>query len=123
MYIYFRKDTRKFSHTSAEVNGGEWLLEFEIKNAPESHTYLLDDEDTVTIGDSISVPDGIPSEAEFNLQALRRARDEKLKDTDWMAVSDRVMSPDQLAYRQALRDITKNYSTVADAVWPILGKV
>lgn len=123
MYVYFRKDTRKFSHTSAEVNGGEWLLEFEIHDAPESHTYLLDDEDTVTIGDSISVPDGIPSEAEFNLQALRRARDEKLKDTDWMAMSDRVMSPNQLAYRQALRDITKNYSTVTDAVWPILGKV
>ena len=60
-------------------------------------------------------------EAEMSTQqlnALRRARNEKLQQTDWWAVSDRTMTQDQAYYRQALRDITNTYSSLKDVVWP-----
>jgi hypothetical protein len=37
---------------------------------------------------------------------LRQQRNQLLQQTDWMAVSDRVMTQSQIDYRQALRDIT-----------------
>tara|TARA_R100000951_G_scaffold2519_1_gene3842 strand:- start:93 stop:587 length:495 start_codon:yes stop_codon:yes gene_type:complete len=40
--------------------------------------------------------------AEYN----RDNRDRLLTETDWWAVSDRTMTSDQTAYREALRDIT-----------------
>ena len=47
-------------------------------------------------------------------------RDKKLAETDWSQVAD---VPDALKtkyreYRQALRDITKTYSSYEDVVWP-----
>jgi hypothetical protein len=40
------------------------------------------------------------------LNKLREERDRRLAETDWWAVADRTMTPEQTAYRQALRDIT-----------------
>ena len=47
-------------------------------------------------------------------------RDKKLAETDWSQGAD---VPDSLKtkyteYRQALRDITKNYTSWVDVVWP-----
>lgn len=120
MYIYFRKDTRQFSHSSVEKNGGDWLYEFDIPDAKPMHSYLLGDDDTVVEGDPIPHSEVEFDQAEFDMQALRRARDEKLAATDWMAMSDRTMTAEQIAYRQALRDVTKLYRSVADVVWPTL---
>ena len=53
-----------------------------------------------------------------NLNALREQRDILLKETDWWASSDLTMTQAQTDYRQALRDITDNYSSPADVVWP-----
>lgn len=61
------------------------------------------------------------------LRLLRRQRDRLLQETDWWAVSDRVMSNEQLAYRQALRDLPSTSTPVLDSssvtgisgvVWP-----
>ena len=43
---------------------------------------------------------------EWALRKLREERDRRLAETDWWAVADRTMTPEQRAYRQALRDIT-----------------
>jgi len=40
------------------------------------------------------------------LTLLRSRRDQLIKDTDWWTVSDRTITEAELAYRQALRDIT-----------------
>lgn len=56
--------------------------------------------------------------AEDLLNQLRDVRNGKLADTDWWAVTDRTMTEAQTAYRQALRDITKTYSSLDDVVWP-----
>lgn len=50
----------------------------------------------------------------------RMERDQLLSATDWWAGSDRTMTADQTAYRQALRDITThaNWPNLADSDWP-----
>ena len=57
--------------------------------------------------------------AEWNNTALDRAldilrfkRNNLLAETDWMANSDVTMSEDMRTYRQELRDITENLTTV-----------
>lgn len=52
------------------------------------------------------------------MRLLREERDRKLADTDWWATSDRTMTDDQTTYRQALRDVPANYSSLDDVVWP-----
>ena len=53
------------------------------------------------------------------MKELRAERDRKLAETDWWALADRTMTAEQTAYRQALRDITNTYSSLADVVWPV----
>lgn len=48
---------------------------------------------------------------------LRAERDRLLAETDWWVLPDRTASAEQLAYRQALRDIT-NQADPANPVWP-----
>ena len=56
--------------------------------------------------------------AERNLTALRKERDVKLAETDWWASSDLTMTSAQTTYRQALRDITDNATSLDDVTWP-----
>jgi hypothetical protein len=43
--------------------------------------------------------------AEEPLRLLRQQRNQLLQQSDWMAVSDRLMTQEQVDYRQALRDL------------------
>ena len=52
------------------------------------------------------------------LKLLRAERNRRIAETDWWASSDLTMSTERTAYRQALRDITKSYSSLDDVVWP-----
>lgn len=52
------------------------------------------------------------------LKLLREERDRLIAETDWWASSDLTMTAEQTAYRQALRDITEDYSSLDDVVWP-----
>ena len=45
---------------------------------------------------------------------LRQRRDNLLKATDYLALSDNTLSADMTTYRQDLRDITNGLTTVAD---------
>ena len=53
------------------------------------------------------------------LKALREERNRRIAETDWWALADVTMTPEQTAYRQALRDITNTYSSLQDVVWPV----
>lgn len=56
---------------------------------------------------------------EFNLARLRHERNIKLSETDhWDASDTPAMTQAQTDYRQALRDITDNYSDLDTVVWP-----
>ena len=51
---------------------------------------------------------------------FRRERDTRMAETDWWAMSDRTMTAEQTAYRQALRDITthSNWPNLQLDDWP-----
>jgi hypothetical protein len=51
-------------------------------------------------------------------EGLRVMRNIKIADTDWWATSDRTMTAEQIAYRQALRDLPANTTDPANPVWP-----
>ena len=50
--------------------------------------------------------------------AVRNKRDQLLKETDWMALSDVTMSSEMTSYRQALRDITDQTGFPYSVIWP-----
>ena len=52
------------------------------------------------------------------MKLLREERNRRIAETDWWASSDLTMSAERTTYRQALRDITKTYSSLDDVVWP-----
>ena len=52
------------------------------------------------------------------MKLLREERNRRIAETDWWASSDLTMSAERTAYRQALRDITKTYSSLDEVVWP-----
>lgn len=55
-------------------------------------------------------------QAEANIRA---ERGRLIADTDWMALSDNVMSAENAAYRQALRDVTSQGGFPYAVDWPI----
>ena len=54
------------------------------------------------------------------MNILRSARNRKLTETDWTQSRDVTLSNDTdwKTYRQALRDITKDYKSLEDVKWP-----
>ena len=57
-------------------------------------------------------------QADRDLEELREKRNTLLAETDWWASSDLTMTSAQTAYRQALRDITDNATSLDDVTWP-----
>ena len=54
-------------------------------------------------------------------EEIRAKRDGLLKDSDWTTLPDAQPKPSKeawLAYRQALRDITKTYQSPEAVIWP-----
>jgi len=48
------------------------------------------------------------------MRQLRIKRNHLLQQSDWMAVSDRIMTQSQIDYRQALRDFPANSTPALD---------
>lgn len=57
-------------------------------------------------------------EAEAKIMELRQERNSRLAETDYLALSDNTMSDAMIIYRQALRDITDNATSLDDVTWP-----
>lgn len=62
------------------------------------------------------------------MRLLREERDRLIAETDWWTVSDRTITQEQLAYRQALRDLPDTATPVLDpesrigisgVTWPV----
>ncbi len=52
------------------------------------------------------------------IAGLRMERNNKLKESDWMANSDVTMTDAWKTYRQALRDLPANTSDPSKPTWP-----
>ncbi len=53
--------------------------------------------------------------------SIRMERDSRLNGSDWAALPDATPKPSQqswLDYRQKLRDVTRDFSTPEEVVWP-----
>ena len=50
--------------------------------------------------------------------AVRRDRDSKLAETDYLALSDSTLASDMKTYRQALRDVPEDNADPDDISWP-----
>lgn len=55
---------------------------------------------------------------ELSADEARAVRNKALKDTDWMAVTDRTMTGPELAYRQGLRDVPQQAGFPKSVGWP-----
>jgi len=53
--------------------------------------------------------------ADVSWEQVRRLRDERLNDTDWRAMKDRVLSTAWKEYRTAQRDLPQENDTANDA--------
>jgi len=101
----------------------------------ENPSFILEEDNSITW---LSVDKTQPTEAQIQakiaeleaaepLRQLREQRNQLLAQSDWMAVSDRTMSPEQIAYRQSLRDMPANNPEVAlneageliNVTWPM----
>jgi len=76
---------------------------------------LTDEEEAVVVAEEQSWADG---QADRDLAALRAERNQRLVETDYLALSDNTLSAEMTTYRQALRDITDSYTSLDDVVWP-----
>jgi hypothetical protein len=52
------------------------------------------------------------------MKLLRVERDRLIAETDWWVLPDRTPTDEQLAYRQALRDLPANTTDPTNPVWP-----
>jgi len=52
------------------------------------------------------------------MRLLRIERDRLIAETDWWVLPDRTPTDEQLAYRQALRDLPANTTDPTNPVWP-----
>ena len=76
--------------------------------------------DTYANGKFTSVSDEETKTPEELLQILRETRNHILAKSDWTQNRDITLSNDEdwKTYRQALRDITKDYKSLEDVKWP-----
>lgn len=52
-------------------------------------------------------------------EILRKERDRLIAETDWWVLADRTPTDEQLAYRQALRDLPSTATPVLDPTSPL----
>ena len=110
----------------------EWVLRGEPTNADEFASMFrkvtgIDDSGSAIESDNASDWGVTWDEVNVKMQdltaaepmkKLRAERDRLIAATDWWASSDLTMTKAQKDYRQALRDITKDYNSLDDVKWP-----
>ena len=89
-----------------------------LGDAPDVVAYDIDDNVVTFDADAVATKAAEILTAD-NLHWLRFERNILLAETDYWNASDTPdMSAEQIAYRQALRDITETYTSLDDVVWP-----
>ena len=112
----------------------EWVLRGEPTNSEEfgamfrKVTGKTEDGSAIESDNSSDWPEGLTwdavnvkmqdLDAAKPMKDLRAERDRMIAATDWWASSDLTMTQAQKDYRQALRDITKDYNSLDKVKWP-----
>ncbi len=117
--IFYQRES-----SSAEFTPESWtgtLKDLEVEASPDydpNSEYMQETwEETETLRRrTITVH---PLADEERASAIRDKRDELLSMTDNTALSDRTLSAEMIAYRQALRDITTQETFPTNVTWPV----
>ena len=77
----------------------------------------------IVVPDGVTLPAVTDSEITNRItnkmwEGVRARRNKALKNSDVMALQDRVMTEEQKAYRQALRDLPSTQSDPFNITWP-----
>ena len=89
-----------------------------MKNVNGVNIEMSDDEHAARVAEEKVWEDAKPARA---FSGLRSERDQKLQETDYLALDDVTLSNDMKIYRQALRDLPAQYnnsSVVGSITWP-----
>ena len=89
-----------------------------MKNVDGVNIEMSDEEHAARVAEEKVWEDAKPARA---FSGLRRERDQKLTETDYLALDDVTLSNDMKIYRQALRDLPAQYtnsSVVGSITWP-----
>ena len=98
-------------------------------NAQEVYRVSVAPEPVVPVGQK-AVKDAMPTQdangnwvlgwtlALLSEDEIKSLRNKMLSETDWWAVSDRVTTDAEIAYRQALRDIPQQAGFPNEVTWP-----
>ena len=122
MYLLFEKDTSNFVTSTDQPFGSDMYDAYEIPDTEydSRYNYTLTGDPKVPLkGDLfLTIADDAVQFTAMKMDNLRQSRNLKLTESDWMGNSDVVMTENQRLYRQALRDVTNNYTSLEDVVWP-----
>lgn len=116
-----------FGSTIAAIKALSPNLRFVISTKADDNNSV--DWDSFKVDEGQDIPSQIAIEQKrtellnaIPLRKLREARDAKLQETDWLSIRsielNQPISTEWLNYRQALRDITLNYTSLNDVIWP-----
>ena len=89
-----------------------------MKNVNGVNIEMSDEEHAARVAEEKVWEDAKPARA---FSGLRSERDQKLQETDYLALDDVTLSNDMKIYRQALRDLPAQYnnsSVVGSITWP-----
>ncbi len=118
-----------FGATIAAIRELSPNLKFVISAKIDDATQVDWDSFKIDEGQTIAIPSRIEIEQKRTellnatpLRKLREARNIKLLETDWIVTKSietgQPIPQEWLTYRQELRDITENYTSLNDVIWP-----
>ncbi len=118
-----------FGATIAAIRELSPNLKFVISAKIDDATQVDWDSFKIDEGQTIAIPSHIEIEQKRTellnatpLRKLREARNIKLLETDWIVTKSietgQPIPQEWLTYRQELRDITENYTSLNDVIWP-----
>jgi hypothetical protein len=108
-----------------QTGGGVWIVPKPIRDGeplPSDYEFTMED---FVIPEGFELPDlaTLSEELETEIEEAhwgraRTYRNTLLSDTDNWTAPDRTMTPEQIAYRQALRDVPQTHTDPIDITWP-----
>lgn len=116
IYVYCYHPNNRFAYSSHEDIPATPAEHSMSKHVVTESEIPADSSDMTFDGTTWADITGV--QAERNLFALRSQRDRLIAETDWWMMPDLTATDEQIAYRQALRDITDTYTSLEDVVWP-----
>lgn len=116
--IFYRREEASAEFTPESWSGTLKDIEVDVNPDYDPDSEWVEEtwEETETLRRRTLIVQNLTDEGRAS--AIRRKRDELLYMTDNSALSDRTLSAEMTAYRQALRDVTTQETFPTSVTWP-----